>query len=56
MRSKEYWEDRMTNMIVSSERSVLEYEKLLLEAYEYAIIQVKKEIDSFFQKYAKEGD
>lgn len=45
----------MTNMIVTSERSVLEYEKLLLEAYDYALIQVKKEIEAFFQKYAKDN-
>ena len=55
MKSKQYWEDRMTNMIVSSERSVLEYEKLLLEAYDYALVQIKKEIESFFQRYAKDN-
>ena len=55
MRSKQYWEDRMTNMIVTSERSVLEYEKLLLEAYDYALLQIKKEIEAFFQKYAKDN-
>lgn len=55
MRSRQYWEDRMTNMIVTSERSVLEYEKLLLEAYDYALIQIKKEIEAFFQKYAKDN-
>lgn len=54
MKERNYWEDRMTNMILSSERSVLEYEQLLLEAYEYAGVQIKKEIESFFQKYAKE--
>lgn len=55
MRSKEYWENRMTNTIIASERSVLEYEKLLLEAYDYALVQIKKEIEAFFQKYAKEN-
>lgn len=55
MKDAIYWEDRMTNAILASERSVLEYEKLLLEAYEYAIIQIKKEIESFFQKYAKDN-
>lgn len=55
MRSKEYWEDRMTNMILASERSVLDYEKRLLEAYDYALIQIKKEIEAFFQKYARDN-
>ena len=39
-------------MIVASERSVLEYEKKLLQAYDYALVQIRKELDSFFQKYA----
>ena len=55
MRDANYWEDRMTNAILASERSVLEYEKLLLEAYEYAMVQIRKEIESFFQKYAKDN-
>ena len=55
MKSAEYWEDRMTNIIIDSERSVLEYEKLLMEAYEYALIQIKKEIAVFFQKYSKDN-
>lgn len=55
MRSKQYWEERMINIILESERSVLDYEKLLEEAYEYALIQIKKEIEAFFQKYSKEN-
>ena len=55
MRSKEYWEKRAIDDLVASEKSVLEYEKLLQEAYEYALIQIKKEIESFFQKYAKDN-
>lgn len=55
MRGKDYWDDRMTNMILESERSVLDYEKLLLEAYEYAIVQIRKEIEAFFNKYAKDN-
>lgn len=55
MRGKNYWEERMTNMILTSERSVLDYEKLLIEAYDYAAIQIKKEIEAFFQKYAKDN-
>ena len=55
MRDKDYWESRMTNSILESERSVLDYEKKLLEAYDYAYIQIKKEIESFFERYAKDG-
>lgn len=42
-------------MILTAERSVLDYEKLLLEAYEYALVQIKKELEAFFQKYAREN-
>lgn len=55
MRSREYWEERMTDNIVRSEKSVIEYEKSLLEAYDYALVQIKKEIESFFQKYARDN-
>ena len=55
MRGKNYWEERMTNMILTSERSVLDYEKLLIEAYDYALIQIQKEIESFFLRYAKDN-
>lgn len=55
MRSKDYWESRMTDVVLESERSVLDYEKRLLEAYDYAYIQIKKEIESFFEKYARDN-
>ena len=55
MRGRDYWEERMTEDIVRSERSVLEYEKSLEEAYDYALVQIKKEIESFFQKYSKDN-
>lgn len=54
MRNRTYWEDRAINSLLSSERSVLQYEKMLMEAYEYAESQIRKEINSFFQKYAAE--
>lgn len=53
MQNKQYWEERMLNGILESERSVLEYEKRLEDAYEYALTQIKKEIEAFFQKYSK---
>ena len=55
MRGRDYWERRMTNAALASERSVLEYEQMLLQAYELALIEIRKEIDSFFQKYAKDN-
>lgn len=55
MQSKEYWEKRMINTLLDAERSVLDYEKLLEQAYDLALIQIKKEIDSFFQKYARDN-
>ena len=55
MRSREYWEERMIENELRSERSVLEHEKSLLESYDYALVQIKKEIESFYQKYAKDN-
>lgn len=55
MRERDYWEERMIDNEVQSEKSVLEYEKLLLEAYDYALVQIKKEIESFFLKYARDN-
>ena len=55
MQGREYWEQRMTNTTLDSERSVLEYEKMLLQAYELALIEIRKEIDAFFQKYSKDN-
>lgn len=53
MQSKEYWEQRMINMELASELSVLQYEQMLLQAYELALIEIQKEINAFFQKYSK---
>lgn len=55
MKNSDYWQERMNNMILTSERSVLNYEASLVEAYEYALVQIKKELNSFFQKYSKEN-
>lgn len=55
MRKKDYWESRMIDAVLESERSVLDCEKRLVEAYDYAAIQIKKEIESFFQRYARDN-
>ena len=55
MQGRDYWEERMTNATLASELSVLEYEQLLLQAYELALIEIRKEIDAFFQKYSKDN-
>lgn len=54
MRNSEYWKQRAINEILMGERSVLEYENALLEAYTIALREIKKDIDAFFTRYAKE--
>lgn len=55
MRGREYWEERMIDNEIRSEQSVLDHEKALSEAYDYALAQIKKEIQAFYQKYATEN-
>lgn len=53
MRSSEYWAKRALDESLMEERSVLEYEKSLLSAYQLALREIQKDIDAFFNKYAK---
>ena len=55
MQSKDYWEERMINAELASELSVLQYETMLLQSYELALVEIQKEINAFFQKYSKEN-
>jgi SPP1 gp7 family putative phage head morphogenesis protein len=55
MKSAEYWQNRLFDTIVSSELSVVNYEESLAQAYEYALVTIKKEVAAFFQKYAKDN-
>lgn len=55
MRDAEYWAERALNEALMGERSVLEYENALLDAYRVALREIKKDLESFFSKYAKEN-
>ena len=52
MRDEQYWIDRAINSLVVSEKSVIDFETGLLKAYEYADIEIKKEISNFYSKNA----
>lgn len=42
MRNAEYWAERALNEALMGERSVLEYENALLDAYRVALREIKK--------------
>ena len=52
MRNAEYWAERALNELLMGERSVLDYENALLQAYTIALREIKKDIDAFFTRYA----
>ena len=54
MRNAEYWAERALNELLMGERSVLEYEDALLQAYTIALREIKKDIDAFFTRYARQ--
>ena len=54
MRNAEYWAERALNEMLMGERSVLEYEDALLQAYMIALREIKKDIDAFFTRYARQ--
>lgn len=54
MRDAKYWAERALNEMLMGERSVLEYENALLQAYTIALREIKKDIDAFFTRYAKQ--
>ena len=55
MRNAEYWAERALNELLMGERSVLEYEDALLQAYTIALREIKKDIDAFFTRYARQN-
>lgn len=55
MRDAKYWAERALNELLMGERSVLEYEDALLQAYMIALREIKKDIDAFFARYAKQN-
>lgn len=54
MRDAEYWAERALNEMLMGERSVLEYEGALLQAYTIALREIQKDIDAFFKRYARQ--
>lgn len=54
MRDAKYWAERALNEMLMGERSVLEYEEALLQAYTVALREIKKDIDAFYTRYARE--
>lgn len=55
MRNAEYWAERALNEMLMGERSVLDYENALLQAYTIALREIKKDIDAFFTRYANKN-
>lgn len=55
MRDAKYWAERALNELLMGERSVLEYEDALLQAYTIALREIKKDIDAFFTRYARQN-
>lgn len=52
MRNREYWTERMIDLMLMGERSVLDFEDSLLQAYRVALVEVQKDIDAFYNRYA----
>lgn len=55
MRDAKYWAERALNELLMGERSVLDYEDALLQAYTIALREIKKDIDAFFTRYARQN-
>ena len=53
--NKDYWLGRAEATIIGGEKSIIEYELELKKAYESASIQIEKEIQAFYSKYAKDN-
>lgn len=52
MRDAKYWAERALNELLMGERSVLDYEDALLQAYTIALREIQKDIDAFYKRYA----
>jgi len=55
MRDAKYWAERALNEMLMGERSVLEYEDALLQAYTIALREIQKDIDAFYRRYAEKN-
>lgn len=52
-KNKEYWEQRQINTLLQAENSVVDYESRLIAAYETALAEIQKDIQSFYGRYSK---
>lgn len=50
--SSEYWQQRAERILIENEKTALEYEKDLRKAYDKTLLQIQKEVDAFYNKYA----
>ena len=50
--SQEYWIKRAEDVLVTGEKSELQYEKGLTAAYKTTLQEIRKEINAFYTKYA----
>lgn len=55
MKNADYWKSRAEQVILEAERSVLDYEKRLQDVYDVALVNIRKDIELFFAKYAKQN-
>lgn len=51
----EYWKRRSEAILVANEKSLLQYEKELKKAYEAATLTLKREVEAFYARYAKDN-
>lgn len=49
----EYWEERAVNTLISAEMSVVDYFDSLERAYDITLLNIRKEINAFFEKYGQ---
>lgn len=55
MKPADYWKKRAENDMLAAERSSLEYELRLADAYAVALSEITKSLDAFYNKYAKDN-
>lgn len=51
----EYWKRRSEAILIANEKSLLQYEKELKKAYEATILNLKKEVEAFYARYANDN-
>lgn len=54
MRNRDYWKQRQIEDILASERSAVDYEDSMIDIYTVTLSEIKKAIEAFYNKYAKQ--